>query len=347
MIKLYSFFLAVLVLPTVFAERVYVSNALGMPIREIRELRVDEFQFVLKVEETEELIIRTLLKDQEEFKRWELQYNLGMLVSESLFVDGIISEARLYQQGRVLEERYYEDGNTAEWRVYEYSDGMLRQVSGYDSDGKLSYRDIYERSTEGRLRRVTREGIDESRESAFTYAGGRLIEEWHGEGGEGLLFRYHEGERLAEETWEGLKLLLAEEILRYEGKKEVVKDDKVQGLKTTQYFSDGDKVAVERTESSDDLIEHIRYKYTEKKITQKTRITRSAKEDWQFVYDDSGELQREILVRNDQVVRIIDYLREGEYTEDIYREGKPALRIYFKDGQKIDEEFVGEPVNQE
>jgi hypothetical protein len=346
--KMVLFLTVIIICQSLAADKVYVSNALGMIIKEIRELRADEFQYVLTVAEDEETSTRVLFKDQVEYKRWEMTLENGVMVSENLFVEGTISESRKFEQGKVLEEMYFIDGEIAERRIYEYADGILQQVSAYDGEKILLYQDKYERSAAGRLRRVLRESDETAQFSSFVYAQGTLIEEWHGEDKEGLLFRYHAGEKLAEETWEGLKILLAEEVISRDGKKEIIKEDKVLGLKTTEYYDEEDLVQIERTESEDDLIEHIRYSYNnDKKITGKTKITRAAKEGWEYVYGKSGEIIRETLIRNARIIKVIDYTGEESYTEIIYRDGVPSLRIYFEGGRKVSEQFTGTPVKKE
>ena len=324
----------------VWAQRYYESNALGMPIRQIREYRIDEFVFVLKVEEQDDLIIRTLLKYEIEYKRWELQYNEGLLKSELLYTEGVLVESRLYDLGVLAEEARYEGDEITEKRIYDYTGGFLKEVRAHDGEDNLLYTDSYERSAAGRLRRIKRISGEKKEESSFVYSSGGLVEEWHGTDGEGVLFRYHDGERLAEETWEGLKLLLAEEVKRFEGKKEVVVQDAVLGTTTTRYYDEEDRVKIERKETEEDLLEHVRYDYEGQNVTQKTRVTRSAKEDWVFEYDDEGEILRETLLRNTWIIKVIEHTGEGHYYEEIYRDGVPSLRVYFEDGRKVDEVFL-------
>ena len=126
----------------------------------------------------------------------------------------------------------------------------------------------------------------------------------------------------------------------HEGKKEVVTEDAVLGVTNTKYYDEEDRVKIERTETADDLIEHIRYDYEGENLSEKTRITRSAKEDWRYEYDADGEVVRETLVRNTWIIKVIEHTGENEYYEEIYRDDVPALRVYFKDGKKVDEEFL-------
>jgi hypothetical protein len=331
------------------AETFYISNALGMPIREIQEFRVDEFPFVLLVIEGQNTIVKVLLKNQNEYKKWELEYSDSYLVAESLYMDGQLREVRRYEVGQLMEELYYEGESLEEKRTYIYEGDELREVVAVDQEGITLYRDVYERSAAGRLRRVQRAGEEKAVSSEFTYSRGELVQEWHGKDEEGLLFRYHDGEKLAEESWEGLKLLLAEEVRMHEGRKEIVAADNTLGIVTTQYFDEEDRVEIERTVSEDDLIEHVRFEYEdeEENVSQKTRITRNAKEEWEYEYDKSGEILRETLVRNTWIVKVIEHTGKNTFYEEIYRDGEPSLRVYFEDGKKVDEVFLGAPVRSE
>ena len=328
----------------VWADRYYESNSLGLPIREIKAFRIDEFPYVLRIDEEGDLIIKTLLLNTVEYKRWELKFVEGLLVSESIYLEGILSESRNFDLGVLTEEALYDDETISEKRIYDYSAGFLKEVRAVDGEGNQLYTDVYERSRAGRLRWIHRVSSEEIDESAFIYSKGELVEEWHGKDDEGILFRYHDGEKLAEETWEGLKLLLAEEVRIFDGNKQVVIEDATLGITTTQYYDDEDRVRIERKETAEDLLEHIRYDYEGEKVTEKTRITRAAKEDWRYEHDADGEVVRETLVRNTWTVKVIEHTGDGEYFEEIYRDGVPALRVYFKDGSKVDEVFLGDQI---
>ncbi len=326
----------------VWAERYFESNALGLPVHEIKAFRIDEFVYVLKIDEQDDLIIKTLLMDMKEYKRWELRYVAGLLVSELTFFKGALSESRKYERGALIEEVLYDSEIVTEKRIYDYSSGSLNEVRAVDGEGNALYTDVYERSRTGRLTRINRVSSEKTEESAFIYSSGKLVEEWHGRDDEGILFRYHNGEKLAEETWEGLKLLLSEEVRMVDGKKEIVTRDAALGTTSTKYFDEEDRVKIERIETSRDLLEHIRYDYEGEKVTEKTRITRDAKEEWSYEYDADGEVVRETLVRNTWIIKVIEHTGEGEYYEEIYRDGEPVMRVYFKEGTKVDEVFLGD-----
>ena len=51
-------------------------------------------------------------------------------------------------------------------------------------------------------------------------------------------------------------------------------------------------------------------------------------------------MARETFVRNTWIIKVVEHTGEGEYYEDIYRDGMPTLRVYFKDGSKLKEEFL-------
>jgi YD repeat-containing protein len=288
-----------------------------------------------------------LLRNETEYKRWELFYEDGILAQEYLYVEGLLSEKREYLSGKLTEEIYYEDEIVAERRTYVYSGDELQEVRGVDGDDVHLYRDVYERTASGRLRRIHRVTDEAAQQSAFTYARDELVQEWHENDEEGILFRYHDGEQLAEEVWEGLKLMLAEEVRMHEGRKEVVMEDNTLGIVTTQYYDEEDRVSIERTLAEDELVEHIRFEYSEEQVSQRTRVTRAAKEDWRFEYDAEGQLIRETLYRNTRIVKVIEHTGENSYYEEIYRNEVPALRVYFEDGKKTDELFIGTPADTE
>ena len=328
---------------SVFAQKTYVSNALGMEVRAISASEADDHEYVLRIIEGAGKTTKLLLENGRERKRWEMLYQNGDISQETVHEDGRLVEKRLYTEGRIASELYYRAEIIDERREYSYLDGILREVSAFDADGKEIYRDIYERSKGGRLRSIRRVSQGEDNLSSFTYSDGRLVGEWHAKDDEGILFRYHDNEGLSKETWEGLKLVLSEEVRQHQGKVEIVMQDASLGIKTTQYLDTQERVQIVRTESETDLVEHISYGYEQENITEKTRITRDAKEEWEYEYDEEGNLVKETLMRNSRLIKTVTHVDEDTYYEEIYRDGALALRVHFENGIKVSEEFIRAP----
>ncbi|MAG13300.1 MAG: hypothetical protein CMN78_01760 [Spirochaetales bacterium] len=341
-----SFALVMLLIPlSAFPQATYVSNALGMKIREIEPGQAEEHEYVLRIIEGDLKTTKLLLKENREEKRWETRYIEGSIATETVYTAGLLAEERTYQEGKIVAELYYENEVLIERREYTYEDGVLRTVAAFDQNNMEIYQDIYERSATGRLRSIRREAQGEEDLSTFTYATGRLVGEWHATDDEGILFRYHGGEKVSVETWEGLKLVLSEEIKTHQGKKEVVVNDVSLGIKTTQFLDDRERIQIERTETDADLVEHIRFGYEQEMLVEKTRITRNAREEWDYEYDDEGKLIREVLTRNTRLVKIIVHIDDDTYYEEIYRNERPSLRVHFSDGIKISEEYLQQKEN--
>ena len=211
MIRLFVFFFVLLLPLTAFTQTTFVSNALGMQIREIDGREALEYEYTLKVIEGEAKTTKLLFKNDREQKRWEIRYENDSLVRETIYLAGRLDEDHFYSDGKIESELYYDADKLIERREYSYINGALQEVAAFDGDNTEIYRDVYERSLDGRLRSIRRISQQTENLSSFTYSAGRLVGEWHATDDEGMLFRYHDGEKLSQETWEGLKLMLSEE----------------------------------------------------------------------------------------------------------------------------------------
>lgn len=120
--------------------------------------------------------------------------------------DGVLSRVSRYDEGgRLLVEEFYREGEFSERVRYEYEGARVVRRVWEGVDGGTSTEEFrYDR--EGRLREVR--AVPEKGVDRYVQVGGRLVEEWHGDGGSGFLVRYgRSGEVVEREEWEGGRLV--------------------------------------------------------------------------------------------------------------------------------------------
>jgi len=324
-------------------EIYYRSNELGMTLETIEEYRIDEFPYVLLVIKEGERETRVLTKDGVEYKRWELETDRGRPLRKRV-VESDEDTVTLYNYaGRVEEERTYREGNLIEKKEFSYSGNLLSEARVYDGEGHILYRDIYYRDRDGRLMRIVRKGVEQERQvSAYSFWEGNILEEWHGSNNSGLLFRFNErGDVIAKERWVEGELQEREEFfLRDDKPIRTVKDNYKTGRKTVTTFTpDGDMTGLITTEKGR-LIEEVEFIYRDGLLKEKRRRVPGMRETWRYEYDQDDELAIEEYWADNTLRKVIVYTGENSYYEELYRGGSAFLRIYYKDEQKVKEEFL-------
>lgn len=338
---MFLFFMTTLALSPLHAQRFYSSNSIGMTKKEISSSQVDDFEFVLEIASTSAGEQKLLYKNGLLTKQWNREFEYGVLVKESIFdSDGLVS-VHLYEEGRLMEEHAIEAGRVVEKKEYRYDQDALSSIRVVDENEELLYEDLYATGVDGRLRSIRRLGGDDIAESAFRYAVDQLVEEWHGVGGAGVLYRYRDRELVLKEHWTGLELTRVEEILKEDGREKRTSIDENTGTIVIRYYDSANKILEEITETQGERVEHVAYLYRESLLIRRTRLTESLREVWKYDYDESDTLKIETYLKNSATVKITNYTGPDSYFEEIYnRQGIPVLRVYFEDDLKIKEEPI-------
>jgi hypothetical protein len=345
------FFLMLLILPPfLYPEvRYYKSNDIGMKLKEIREEDVDEYDYILLVEETTDMETRDLLSDNGIIKRWEYSLYNNRNVREERKFNGDTLESIYYydRRGRLVEEHLYSGDLLTQKIVYFYSENQeLDQIKSYDNTGNLLYEEYYEFNRHGMIRRVTRTWSDgRNQVSSFVYGHGQLVEETYSSDGEMTISRYDEtGNLTFIEVWEGDEQV-REKMFFYNKTDEsllsTLEKDLSQGIETESRFNT-EGWLIEETVSKDDKTVYKQvYTYDNegRKATMKKTSDRGL-EEWSFYYDSEGDLNREEYYNRGMLERRTVYTSDNSYYEELYRYGELLIRVYYEDEAKIREEFI-------
>lgn len=329
------------------AQRIYVSNNLGMPLEEIHPSRREEFDYILVVAREGEVQRRTLFHDGQPVRRWELDPG-----EEREYEGGELVQLRRYdEQGRPTEEQSFEKGELSRRTVYHYGRERLERLDTYGPDGTLLHSDHYRLSAEGELRRVTREQGDAGDGQQLSLSGGEgICEERYGNARERRFNRYDTNGRLAEqEYWYG-GTLIERQRFQYRGDGEILSSSLLEEPKlerTTRRIYDEQglpvRIEVEQKGQPVELTVHVRD--GQGRILETTRRGSRGIERWLFQYDEEGEALREEYRVRGALESITEYRgQEGQRSrvEELYRDGRPFMRVHYRGEQKVKEEFLRE-----
>lgn len=324
----------------------YRSNEIAMPIERIGWFRADEFEYVLEIEEADGREIRTLLRDGEVVSRLEVIARPEGGRREVRMKEGLTQSVEVYDAtGRVIRrERYDESGELVEIESMTYREGRLATSTLRSPDGIVISTDSYQYDSEGLLRHVVRlypEGGEQR--SEYTFQGGALLQEWHGDDGSGILVRYGaNGRESARESWDG-EALVTRQTYQYRSSgvldRSVIVDYESDTRTEITYNADGQPIREEHR-SEGELVATTDLTYRDGLLAVRREDTEAGIVERRYEYGDDDEVSQEELYRDGQIVTRIRYPEPGHTVEERFRGGEPFLRVYFRDGRRVREEVL-------
>lgn len=324
-------------------SRLFVSNELGMMLRELDPRLEQTSEYLLAVMWRAEAEISRLYHNGEEIKRWETSKS-----EERMYVGGMLEEKRMFDStGRLVEEQSYRpaDQSLLQRLVYRYSGGSLRATETYDGQGNLLHTNHYRISPEGRLLEVWREGAEsESQRLSFRGWEGRIVEEFYSRGTEELLYRNEaDGRAVGKEFWRDGEPVSRERYSYTAGTSTVNPGMGGETAGTVDKLLDARGRVVKQTVYVDGVLIEEVSSYDE--AGRRVRLLRSGPEGLEetvYVYTESGQLSREEFRRRGQVRQITVYREDGLRVSELYREGLLFLRATYQNERLIREEFYEE-----
>jgi YD repeat-containing protein len=322
----------------------FVSNDLGMALEEIGWYRREEFPYILMVETAGSRETRILLHQGEEMQRWE--YEAG---EQRVYRDSELEQIMRYDEGgRLIEEQLYSEGVLSQRTVYYYSRDMLERTETFAPDGSLLYRDFFKLSPDGELRRVKREDPREDQRFALGKGTKAAAEERYGNSRERRINRYDSQGRLVErEYWYEGRLMERERFqYRAEGgqlSRSTLEELSLERSTRSSYDEKGRVVLVEVSERGQQIERTVHRRDAQGRIVETTTRGPRGIESWSFEYDPEGQLAREEYRLRGSLEKITLYSKEGEErlrVEELYRESRLFMRVYYRSERKVREEFL-------
>ncbi|MBN1523511.1 MAG: hypothetical protein JW904_03405 [Spirochaetales bacterium] len=327
----------------------YRSDSVGLELEIINKYRLDEFEYVLEVEKTPQLLEKTLFRNQKEYRRWETYYNENGVktVLKEFENNNIVFNTEFDRKGNRKYEELYSQGILQEKKIYSYSSRGIDYVDTLDSRDKKLYTDEYEISPAGRLRAIRRlfpSGRVDIRH--YTYSAGRLVEEWEYSEGRIFILVYNEdGKLVRRETWEKDTLQIVANIEYDPNTRKIIREiekDLENDISIERRYDKNGLMEKEIIDKGDGFPSDTTYEYRDGKVVSLRRKSSIGVEEWKYYHDASGRLTSEDYYRRGFLEMHTVYKEDDSWYEEILRNEEVFVRVFYENNKKVREEFIQE-----
>ena len=325
----------------VTTQELFRSNAIGMRLARIQSL--PSSGYALEVKSAGATQEEVLWQDGQEVRRTVRRpAGSGGEVEEEVYLSQAQepSESRLFDAaGRIVERK---DGSGVS--RYGYVGGVLDSIEALGADGELLYRERYAYTRTGYLREVIRTYADGSRVvSSYVFHSGTLAEERRSRDTDLSVARYDSrGRLLSERQFAGGKPTVERE-LEYQGDSSALRayrERNVQaGYDLSRVFDEAGRPISEVQEGASKS--RVTYTYDDQgRVVLERRVGPSGVEERTSRYGEDGSLSEERYLSRGRLLKVRVHTGERQWHEDLYRGGRPVLRVYYEDGEKSREELL-------
>ena len=345
------------------------ADGFGTPLAPLGDASVED-GFVLAVDSRSEaeaaglLARRRLLSGGAAVREWRRSARDAGSLEHELQAGQVVSERHYDAGGRLREERRFDAaGALLRREVLTYRGTTLHQVHRYAGGGALLATATYELTAAGRLRRFTNfpapgagAAADPVTVLSLVFRHGDLIEERLGAGGDELIVRAAApGRPAASEVWAGERLVMERRQLPAAGAgpaREVVIDQAAGTRRETSFDSHGRPLTVRvfalpgvPDAGNGGLREERSYGYRADGTLHSLAVASQAGlEIWEYSYDDAGRRIREAYRHRGELRRVSTFPAAGERVDELYGLGNAVLRVFWRDGLRLREEFLQDGV---
>jgi hypothetical protein len=349
---LYLLSICITSVQNIFSEEIfYKSNELGMIFDEVDSISDynpgSEPEYFLGIESGGGIERRRLFstEDSRFIKTWEIYYYYhGIKHYELEYSDDELVFKRVYlENGTVSEEINYETGVEFEYSFFTFNlNNQLVSLNVYDKENELIYKESYAYTESGMLRELIHtdsSGII----SIYTYnfGNGVLIEEITKEEEYLYISRFSsDGKLLLNEEWKNSEIMSRSER-EYDpgtGKLEtVVTEDFILNTRTLQTYNDEGRL-INEVSNNDEAKKY--FHDDEGRVVRIRKNSLTGIEEWEYEYGDDDEISKETYSFQGRIIKVIIYTDDDTRYEEIYRQGRPFLRVYYENEEKIREELI-------
>ena len=357
------------------AVEYFASNRHGIPLTPLTSEQRDEPEWLLVVDSAAEaaeagLLARRRLSGPDGAEREWRTSMAGGLTQEEELGDGLLLGRLLFTAtGQLEREERYADGALTEIDHWVYQQRRPVRMTTVDAAGTVLAVREYQLSAVGRLRRVTfaaggAPAADSgSGELALMFRDGRLVQERATESGRHMVSRFlANGQRQSLEQWrEGLPLstsrwtygedgvVVDEVVVDHEAGTSVRVDHDAAGralVKRTWSAgpeaagTDGDGVTAGAGAT---LLEERWFTWgVEGDLVRERAVSDRGVEVWEYRYDTEGTRVGEQYLLRGALVRSTEYHPDDARTDTLYRNGRPALRVFWQGDERVGEELIAD-----
>ncbi len=350
---IYIFILLIANFNALYAEEIfYESNSLGMVFDEVESVdsltdSTNETEYFIGIESGGGKERRRLFSSEEEtfIKTWEIYYyNEGVIHFELEYsYDELVLKQIYSRTGTVSEEIRYIDEIISEHMFFLYDENKrLISLNAVDRNEQLIYKESYAYTESGMLREVINtDSEDNLKIYSYNFGNGILIEEISKEGDLLYFTRFGtDGRLLLNELWKNTDIIsrIKREYNSITGILETIIEQNfiVNSLIVKTFNEDGQLI----DEMSEDEGEKKYFHDSSGRVIKIRKNSLTGIEEWNYEYNDEGDVTKEIYSFRGSIIKIIVYTDEETRYEEIYRQGKPFLRVYYEKEEKVSEELI-------
>ena len=321
---------------SVCAEDIYESNILGMRLKRIPDIYASESGYALAVEKNENGETRTLYGKGELISVTTLQSE-DDLVTETTEREGE-TERTVRRDGVIVSETATDADGIQSRTEYNYRDGLL-DFTDYYTGNEKEYRDQYSYTADGRLldvRRTYGNGSDGILIS-FVFSDGSLSRYWYSGTERKSYIRFNKkGIVFSELTAPGD----FRETREYRYSDSGGMAEEIRNLKSgvnTELFYDAERRIIRSVKSDTEgkQIEESLWRYSDGLLVEFRTRKELSLEIFRYEYYPDESLKKETYLKNGITLQVTDYSDENNYSETLFRSGRPALRIDYENGMRM------------
>lgn len=321
----------------------YISNAMGMLIAPMDRLQSLEEWSLHRVLSDREEILTLFQKGVEVSVTIRTLDGSGNILRVVEFKSGSKVQEMTFRapQGWILTEKEYRNGQLLFEYRYNWSNSQLKSRTVLDADGTELFTDRFFRSTDGRLRRLERDGPSGPlAEAAWTYGkNGQVDFEWSRDGNTSRYYAYS-SDSIYEALYKDDQLLNSRvEKLSLEGQKVELRQESQNNIRTQVKKDSKGRVIEERTGTDDQLTSLRTWQYDDNgRVISQTMQSKAQRSQVSYRYDETGLAAVEN-TRNGQLVSREHWSEGKKKRTEIFVGGDLVLEEFWDDGEKVKEVF--------
>lgn len=325
---------------SLFADTIYYeATKFGMPIREISSGQAEEFEYVLIYQSTDNSVVRQLLQDGNEIKKWEREIKFKGTYNEKEFDNGILSSIIFVESDLLVKEDIYFDGELSESRYYSYENRQLKKTTVKDTDGKELYTNSYLTASNGRLTKVVQTLVDGGESVySFQYSDNQLQRVVAKENILTVNYLYKNGKLFSIEKLRNGESFYYKEY-QLEGIDKTIEQDKDEDLYIQNFYNKKNQVTQKISWSKGDkTITHYSYD-KEGNLIKETIRGKGINDRYEYYYEGDFLAKRKFY-SFDELIKEATYSGKKDYIEIVYKNGVPTFETTYVDNIKTTIKFL-------
>ncbi len=322
------------------------SNAAAMVLDRIAPNERAEHEYhLVRERRSPELEVQTLYRGDDELLIKRLELHDGRVVAEEQHEHDRLRLRREFDdQGRLKAEEFYEADELHKRLEYRYRAHRVDEITALDAVGERLYHERYSYRSDGRLRRVLRDGAFQAE---FGFLDGVLRSEQHEYEEHHTALRYDSVGRLTRiDTWLGDRHDRVHEFqYRSDEPNAELASERIMrvphGEEELFRYRVGELLRDRVLRVAGEVLERDEYAYDDDgRVVGERRYRRDFVRAVSYEYDEDGALRTERWARNGEPELLREYQNAERMSELHFRDGAAVLRVEYRGEQRLREEVL-------